>query len=124
MIVFEDLKEKDFTMADRNVGLDRRHSELVLSKLAKLHAASFAIAKDDAKVFEKCNFGMVKHDIAHPDLYIGMFEKGVEALASVSETWPEQETIMRKLKIIQVNPFRRRVGTGSSHHLYPIRKTS
>lgn len=103
MIVFEDLKEKDFTMADRNVGLDRHHSELVLSKLAKLHAASYKLAQDDNDAFKKCNFGMVKHDIANPELYIGMFEKGVEALASASETWPEHKIIMQKLKIIQVN---------------------
>uniref|UniRef100_A0A1L8DYN9 Putative ecdysteroid kinase n=1 Tax=Nyssomyia neivai TaxID=330878 RepID=A0A1L8DYN9_9DIPT len=40
VIVMEDMIEKNFTMANRKVGLDLEHCELLLGKLAKFHAAS------------------------------------------------------------------------------------
>lgn len=40
IIVLDDLKAEDYVMADRKVGLNLEHSKLVLSKLAKFHAAS------------------------------------------------------------------------------------
>lgn len=90
-------------MADRNIGLDYQHCDLVLKKLARLHAASYVYAKKDVQTLEKYRFGMVKHDIENSDLYVGMFEKSVEALATVSEEWAEFKTITKKLKKIQVS---------------------
>lgn len=102
LIVFEDLKERGFRMADRNEGLDMDHCALVMKKLGKLHASSYALAQNDIKSMENFGFGMVKTDIAHPELYIYMFEKGVEALAQLTDTWKGFETITEKLKVLQV----------------------
>jgi len=40
IIVLDDLREQNYVMADRKVGLNIEHSKLVLSKFAKFHAAS------------------------------------------------------------------------------------
>ncbi|XP_075145284.1 uncharacterized protein LOC142220180 [Haematobia irritans] len=39
-IMFEDLTSKDYTLADRLKGLDRIHTDMVIEKLAKFHAAA------------------------------------------------------------------------------------
>lgn len=44
MIIFEDLKEMGYEMGDRTAGIDRAHCELVMAKLARLHAASMVLS--------------------------------------------------------------------------------
>lgn len=56
-IIFEDLSIKGYIVADRKKGLNINHCELVLEKLAKLHAGSIALHMKDSKIFEPFHDG-------------------------------------------------------------------
>jgi len=50
VIYLEDMRRKDFRMTDRKKGLDKRHTELILIELGRLHAVStLYIEKLEAK---------------------------------------------------------------------------
>lgn len=42
--MFEDLAEKGFVMASRELGLNEEHCQLVMERLAEFHATSMALA--------------------------------------------------------------------------------
>lgn len=48
-IVFQDLNELGYEMAPRTNGLDRKHAQLVIEKLAKLHAVSVVYNENNQK---------------------------------------------------------------------------
>lgn len=45
ILVFQDLKTIGFKMADREAGLDETHCRVALTKLARMHAASYVMAE-------------------------------------------------------------------------------
>ncbi|XP_066998749.2 uncharacterized protein [Anabrus simplex] len=53
VLLLENLKVSGYKMADRLSGLDLKHSELVVSKLAQFHALPIALKHKKPKVFEK-----------------------------------------------------------------------
>lgn len=88
-------------MADRRKGLDEDHCKVVVGKLAKLHAASMALAKLDAKAMDNFSFGLIKPDTNNL-LMVEIFEKGCEILADISARWPQFVDITEKLHILKV----------------------
>lgn len=103
LIVFQDLKEIGFVMADRHAGLDDQHCKLVLEKLAKLHASSYALAKIKPNSMDKYSFGLIKPNALDNSLLKAIFEKGLETLADIIKTWPGYERVANKLKTITVS---------------------
>ncbi|XP_075145285.1 uncharacterized protein LOC142220181 [Haematobia irritans] len=57
-IIFEDLKVRNYRLADRLKGLDRDHGYMVLSKLAKFHAAAAVLNERLNGALEQLNRGM------------------------------------------------------------------
>ncbi|GAB0088780.1 uncharacterized protein DMENIID0001_032440 [Sergentomyia squamirostris] len=58
IIVFQDLSAKDFKMIDRRIRLDYEHATLVLTKLARLHAASVAVQEKGIYDLKRFDMGM------------------------------------------------------------------
>lgn len=103
MIVFEDLREAGFVMADRNNGLDKEHCSLMLKHLAKLHASSYVLGLEQPEYMDKFNFGLLKSDMDESAALAAILSKGVKTLAEVSEKWPGYEKIANKLNGIRVS---------------------
>lgn len=58
VIIFEDLLLKNYQMKNRLQGLDKQHSLMALSKLAKIHAASAVLYEMDNKIYSSLKSGM------------------------------------------------------------------
>lgn len=58
VIIFEDLLLKNYQMKNRLQGLDKEHTLLALSKLAKIHAASAVLYEMDPTVYATLKSGM------------------------------------------------------------------
>ncbi|EEB19408.1 conserved hypothetical protein [Pediculus humanus corporis] len=52
VIIMEDLKEKNFVNVNRMDGLDEEHTTMVLETLAKFHASSMVLKKNNPELFE------------------------------------------------------------------------
>jgi hypothetical protein len=63
ILIFEDLKDTNFTMADRITGLDENHVRVALTKLAKFHAASLVMLASDPLVFDGFDLGMFSRKV-------------------------------------------------------------
>lgn len=111
MIVFEDLREAGFIMADRNDGLDKAHCALMLKHLAKLHASSYVLGIKQPEYMEKFNFGLLKSDMDESAAVASLLNKGVTTLAEVSEKWPGYEKISNKLNGIGVRVNKNRIAS-------------
>lgn len=90
-------------MADRCNGLDEDHCKLVLKKLARFHAASYALAEQDPKSMEQYSFGLVKPNARNTDLFRAIFESGLESLAKVVGTWCGFSDVVKKIKAVNVS---------------------
>lgn len=90
-------------MADRCNGLDEAHCKLVLKKLAKIHAASYALDKQDSNAMSSYSFGMFKPNATCVDLLKAIFESGLGTLATVVATWPGYEHLVKKIKKVNVS---------------------
>lgn len=102
MIVFEDLLDAGFVMADRNNGLDKEHCSLMLKHLAKLHASSYVLGLAQPEYMEKFDYGLLKSDMDETAAIANILSKGVTTLAEVSEKWPGYEKISNKLNGVGV----------------------
>jgi thiamine kinase-like enzyme len=101
LIVLEDLRDKNFQLADRLAGLDIPHMRLALNGLAKIHAASMVLLKRDKKLFEDFEIGFYNRKTRAFD---AMFEKNLEVFTEEVATWTEWNEsayYSRKLKDYQ-----------------------
>ncbi|PSN36168.1 hypothetical protein C0J52_16999 [Blattella germanica] len=85
-IVLEDLKEQGFRLAERTQGLDEKHCKLVMRTLARYHAASAALHKNNPKIMEPF-YESTYNDIIVANMK-GIFENGMRNLAKEVEKWP------------------------------------
>ncbi|XP_053660978.1 uncharacterized protein LOC128709966 [Anopheles marshallii] len=60
VIVMEDLRERQFTMANRRQGVDMQHTQLVLRRMAQFHAASVVLQQQRGPYGELFKEGMFK----------------------------------------------------------------
>lgn len=103
LIVFEDLGEKGFVMADRHNGLDFEHCSLLLKLMAQLHAASHFLAQREPESMVKYDFGLLKANSNDDNLINGMLRKGILALSKVASSWPDYHDIAKKLNGFSVS---------------------
>lgn len=57
-IVFDDLTPRGFIIAQRQLGFDREHTEFVLGKLAKYHAANAVLGAEEPKIMRSFREGI------------------------------------------------------------------
>lgn len=96
VIVFEDLAEKGYRMADRTDGLDMTHAKMVIEKMAKLHAASLIYNKKSDGDLEKTFIrGMFNRQSDGLSPY---FLANLQSLASEVSNWKGYEQIASKLQ--------------------------
>uniref|UniRef100_A0A1B0C986 CHK kinase-like domain-containing protein n=2 Tax=Lutzomyia longipalpis TaxID=7200 RepID=A0A1B0C986_LUTLO len=95
IIVFEDLSIKGFQMADRKVRLDREHAELVLMKLAKLHAASVVVDANATYNVKKYKTGMFNRKTSGVSSF---FLTNLDALINCISKWKGYEYYVAKLE--------------------------
>jgi len=69
LIVMEDMKEKGFVMMDRHVGLDENHCRFVLKEVARLHAASLALQRDNPELHDTLAEQLVDNLFAREELH-------------------------------------------------------
>lgn len=58
-LIFEDLNEKGFCIANRKKGLDMKHTKIVMHYLAKYHACSMKLAEQKLENFKEFDSHMV-----------------------------------------------------------------
>ncbi|XP_055706849.1 uncharacterized protein LOC129803968 [Phlebotomus papatasi] len=95
IIVFEDLSARGFKMVDRRVRLDRYHAELVLMKLARLHAASVAVEAKSTYNLKKFQTGMFNRKTSGVSSY---FLTNLDALINCISKWKGYEYYADKLR--------------------------
>lgn len=101
VIVLEDLREKNFVMAERLKGLDISHMELGLSGLAKIHAASMILSEKDKNAFKGFEHGFYNRKTRAFDT---MYESNLAVFAEEVSTWTDWEQsgyFASKLKAFQ-----------------------
>lgn len=96
VIVFEDLAEKGYRMADRTDGLDMTHAKMVIKKMAKLHAASLIYNTkqygDLEKSFTRGMFNRKSNGLSP------YFLSNLQSLANEVSKWNGYEQIANKLR--------------------------
>lgn len=97
-IVFQDLKEYNFVMADRMIGLDEAHIHLSLEKLAKFHAASLMIHQKCPTVFNFFDSGILSRKV---DAFNGAFTSIFEYAVDEIKTWPGFVLYAEKLESLK-----------------------
>lgn len=96
VIVFEDLAEKGYRMADRTDGLDMTHAKMVIEKMAKLHAASLVYnTKQDGDLEKSFTRGMFNRKSNGLSPY---FLSNLQSLANEVSNWNGYEQIANKLR--------------------------
>uniref|UniRef100_A0A8D8FJT2 (northern house mosquito) hypothetical protein n=1 Tax=Culex pipiens TaxID=7175 RepID=A0A8D8FJT2_CULPI len=102
MLVFHDLKSLNFTMANRQTGLDFAHCALIMKKIGKFHAASMRFSESNKDILDKhFHFSMFNPSVEnHTDCISVVFENGLKTLISVAEeTWTDFDPkILAKMK--------------------------
>ncbi|EEB12731.1 conserved hypothetical protein [Pediculus humanus corporis] len=90
IIIMEDLKLKEFKMADRFEGLDYEHSSLVVECLAKLHGTSIVMLMDEKNFKENFeNYTYVFWREKNKEICKTLFDDTIKFLGEDMKTWPE-----------------------------------
>lgn len=95
VIVLEDLMEKNFTMNDRTMGLDLKHTQMALKKLASMHACSIVMMEKNPKVFANFDIGMFNRKTTAFHVF---FQSNLEAVVNEVEQWSGYEYYAAKLR--------------------------
>ncbi|XP_075146904.1 uncharacterized protein LOC142221192 [Haematobia irritans] len=94
-LIFEDLNEHNFEMADRIKGLDMDIAKIVLRKLAKMHACSAVLNQREKGCLEHYNKGIFnRHTDVYAPCFVGFFEACIRMVAQ----WSEYRDLTAKLK--------------------------
>ncbi|XP_058818073.1 uncharacterized protein LOC131681334 [Topomyia yanbarensis] len=93
--VFEDLAQDGFKAANRKIGLDYRQLELLLEKVAKFHATTSFIYRQNKDIMKHHHYRNVNEEVHH---FYTLFRNSMVVCAEMAETWPTTSpTIARKL---------------------------
>jgi hypothetical protein len=100
-MIFQDLFDLNYQLADRLQGLDLAHCRLVMRKIGKFHAASMVLAERQPNVMKLYKFGIFNSEekITH---FESFFVEGLNSLIENVAKWPGYESITNKLQKIQV----------------------
>ncbi|XP_053691221.1 uncharacterized protein LOC128739749 [Sabethes cyaneus] len=99
MLVFEDLKDSGFEMADRKRGLGVEETRLVLRKLAKLHACSAVVYREQPQIMEPVLEGAINTNPNRQDFLV-FYKMCARQVARLVESWndPQYRNILQKLQ--------------------------
>ncbi|XP_065363812.1 uncharacterized protein LOC135957074 [Calliphora vicina] len=97
-IVFDDLTQYGYKLANRQSGLNEEHCIVTLKKLAKFHASSMILLKRDAGIKEHFRTGMLDENyIRTSERFMDFMTLLLRTLADLVKTWEGYETISEKL---------------------------
>ncbi|XP_065360924.1 uncharacterized protein LOC135954644 [Calliphora vicina] len=94
--VLENLNSLGYFCADRTKGLDLEHAQVLMTKIAKFHAASMLYAKKFPDVVESL-LGSVFEKGACDEVSQVITYGGFEYVANMIKTWPTYETLSQKV---------------------------
>lgn len=103
LMVFQDLKAIHYTMAERKDLLDLNHCKLVISKMAKFHAASLLKIESILEKTDHFKYGWVKPENKDDSFFNKWLNDGFSKLTEIVQTWPDFEEIADKLVELKVN---------------------
>ncbi|PSN39141.1 hypothetical protein C0J52_22768 [Blattella germanica] len=95
-LVFEDLRDSGYKMADRRKGLDMSHCCVALKHLARFHALSIVLLRKDKTAFSNFNEIFYKEERRH--ILEKHFEPCVNSLASIVAKWEGYQRFGEKLR--------------------------
>ncbi|KAI9579895.1 uncharacterized protein LOC119639634 [Glossina fuscipes] len=99
-LIFEDLNERNYFTVDRLKGLNREIVELMLRKLAKMHAASAVLNERESGYLESFQRGLVsRHNDKNYSVVTGMFDACKKFVAQS----PGFQDISQKLEKLKDN---------------------
>lgn len=93
-LIFQDLKESGYDLANRKTGVDWSHVELYLRKIAKFHACSKVLMENTGETYPEFQRGLMHKDVVGFDPF---FKLNMEALAQEVEQWKGYEKYSKKL---------------------------
>lgn len=99
MLVFEDIKEREYQMVDRRIGLNLEQTKLVLRKLAKLHAGSAVVYQEDPEVMEPVMEGAITTN-PHRQDFLVFYKMCARQVVKLVESWsdPSYGEILEKIR--------------------------
>lgn len=96
IIVLDDMNSKNYCMIDRQKGLDLKHMEFVLEKLAKFHAASAVYYEQHGKYSKHFDEGLYSEKFRV--MMDHMFDTNFIPMSNIVATWsPEFEGYANKM---------------------------
>ncbi|XP_059621269.1 uncharacterized protein LOC132264937 [Phlebotomus argentipes] len=99
-IVFQDLVPRGYKIIDKDKRLDLVHAEMVLTKLARMHAASVVFSHSEPEIVDNFTVGLLSRANSEVNKIL---ISNLEALIDVVEKWEKFEKYKSSLKKIQKN---------------------
>ncbi|XP_068158779.1 LOW QUALITY PROTEIN: uncharacterized protein [Drosophila tropicalis] len=99
-IVFDDLTQYGYKLANRQSGLNEEHCVIILKKLGKFHASSMILAEKEPSVREHFTSGMLDENyIRTNERFINFMTLQLRTLANLVAKWTDDdyEQLARKL---------------------------
>ncbi|XP_023305272.2 uncharacterized protein LOC111687090 [Lucilia cuprina] len=97
-IVFDDLTQYGYKLANRQNGLNEEHCIVTLKKLAKFHASSMLLLKRDKGIRDHFRTGMLDENYVRTSKrFIDFMTLLLRTLANLVKTWEGYENISYKL---------------------------
>jgi Ecdysteroid kinase-like family len=97
VIVMEDLAERGYKMANRRLGLDMEHTQLILRKMAQWHAAS-AVLYERNGPYDECFKEGVYSEKIRP-MMEGYLVEQQKVILPIVEAWPFGKKYSEKIKV-------------------------
>lgn len=101
VVIMEDLRDKDYGMADKFVSIDVPHAKLVMEGLGRLHALSFALKLQQPEEVKKLMFKDVLTEMMHRQEFIQMFENYFDQVIQALQ--PDETVLHEKLVKYKAN---------------------
>ncbi|XP_044727921.1 uncharacterized protein LOC123291637 [Chrysoperla carnea] len=103
-LIFEDMKEKGFTMLSRLQYLDLEHCHFVLRQLACLHGLGFVFKHQKPELFEKLtsNITNVFNELINSPMYNGFVEHTLGMANKAAESLENDTENLKKFKEFQL----------------------
>ncbi|XP_055687490.1 uncharacterized protein LOC129792447 [Lutzomyia longipalpis] len=97
-IVFQDLVPRGYKNVDKKTGLDLVHAEMVLSKLARMHAASVVLYQSEPEIADKFSVGLLSQENTELNK---IFASTLDVLIEEVGKWDKFKNYPAKLKKVR-----------------------
>lgn len=115
-LIFDDLKEAGYTLANRLTGVDEKHVDLLIRKIAKFHACSMVLAQTGSEDFKEFKESPFKDDGLTGAFMYGMYD----AFLSQIRTWTGYDKYVVKLEKLRDRLIKQTLETFSDSK-FPIK---